>query len=74
MQKIAIVFIRFYQMIISPHLKLFQCKFFPTCSEYAIMAIKEFGLWKGLHKTLVRLVKCNPFTSGGVDFPESADK
>ncbi|MDR2794861.1 MAG: membrane protein insertion efficiency factor YidD [Holosporaceae bacterium] len=69
MQKVAIALIRFYQAIISPHLRLFQCKFFPTCSEYAIMSIKKFGLCKGLLKTLVRLMKCHPFASGGIDFP-----
>ncbi|MDR2681970.1 MAG: membrane protein insertion efficiency factor YidD [Holosporaceae bacterium] len=69
MQQIAIAFIRFYQLIVSPHLKLCQCKFFPTCSNYAIMSIKKFGFWKGLLRTLTRLMKCHPFASGGIDFP-----
>ncbi|GHU16286.1 putative membrane protein insertion efficiency factor [Alphaproteobacteria bacterium] len=68
MRKIAIILIRFYQLAISPHLKS-QCKFYPTCSEYAILSIEKFGLFKGMLKTFTRLIRCNPTASGGIDFP-----
>ncbi|GHT90511.1 putative membrane protein insertion efficiency factor [Alphaproteobacteria bacterium] len=68
MRKIAIILIRFYQTAISPHLKS-QCKFYPTCSEYAILSIEKFGLFNGILKTFARLIRCNPMASGGIDFP-----
>lgn len=74
MKKYAIKFIRFYQRRISP---LFPstCKFYPTCSNYAITAIERFGLFKGGLLTVWRLIRCSPLTSGGVDLvPEKKEK
>ncbi|MCD5406212.1 MAG: membrane protein insertion efficiency factor YidD [Desulfotomaculum sp.] len=56
----------FYQKIISP-LKLPTCRFFPTCSEYSVIAIKKYGVTKGLWLTIKRLLKCHPFHPGGYD-------
>lgn len=68
MQKVLIDLLLFYQKAISPHLKC-TCKYYPTCSEYSILAINKFGCLKGIIKTAYRLIRCNPFSSGGIDFP-----
>ena len=44
-----------------------QCRFRPTCSEYAILAIAQYGVIKGGLKALWRLLRCNPFNNGGHD-------
>ena len=53
-------FIKLYQILISPHLGS-NCKFSPTCSNYAIEALKKYGLIKGLYLTTIRIFKCNPW-------------
>ena len=55
-----------YQKYISP-LKPRTCRFYPTCSEYALQAIKKYGIIKGTGKALFRIIKCNPFHPGGYD-------
>lgn len=66
MKKFLIGFIRFYQKFISP-LKPPTCRFAPTCSFYAIEAIRRFGVWKGGWLAVVRIAKCHPFHPGGID-------
>ncbi|MDR0678116.1 MAG: membrane protein insertion efficiency factor YidD [Holosporaceae bacterium] len=68
MQKILVFLIRIYQKVISFHLRV-RCKFYPSCSEYAIISINKYGFLKGCSKTVLRLIRCNPFSKGGVDFP-----
>lgn len=46
-----------------------SCKFVPTCSNYAISVINEFGVLKGVFLSIKRILKCNPFTKGGIDLP-----
>lgn len=58
--------IRLYQLAISPFLGS-CCRFFPTCSEYAMERIQKHGALKGSWLTLKRLAKCHPFHSGGSD-------
>lgn len=53
--------IRFYQILISPHLGS-NCKFSPTCSNYAIEALKKYGPIKGSFLSIVRVLKCNPWS------------
>jgi conserved hypothetical protein YidD len=62
-----ILLIRIYQRIISP---LFgpKCRFTPTCSQYAIIALRRFGLIKGGWLTVKRVLKCHPLHEGGEDF------
>ncbi len=60
--------IRFYQRFISP-LTGRRCKYLPTCSEYAVMAIREFGPCKGAVLAGWRLLRCNPASHGGIDYP-----
>lgn len=66
MKKIALVLIRIYQFIASPLLGK-NCRFHPSCSEYAKEAIEKHGLIKGILLGTKRLLKCHPFHSGGVD-------
>jgi putative membrane protein insertion efficiency factor len=58
--------IRLYQLTLSPYLGG-QCRFHPTCSNYAMEALARHGFWRGLGKSLVRLAKCHPFHPGGYD-------
>ena len=72
MNKIIILLISFYQKYISP-LKPATCRFYPTCSEYAVQALKEYGLLKGLQLSLRRILHCHPFNPGGYDpLPDSS--
>ncbi len=63
---IALAPIRLYQRFISPALPR-RCKYEPTCSAYAVDAIKEVGLVRGVVLASWRLVRCNPFSDGGLD-------
>lgn len=65
---LAIALIRFYQRFISPLLGP-RCRFYPTCSEYALISISEWGILKGSRLTLLRLLKCGPWNDGGYDPP-----
>ncbi|OCG08104.1 membrane protein insertion efficiency factor YidD [Gilliamella sp. wkB178] len=62
-----ILLIRIYQRIISPLLGP-KCRFTPTCSQYAIIALRRFGLIKGGWLTVKRVLKCHPLHEGGEDF------
>ena len=58
--------LRFYKRKISPLLPP-ACKYIPTCSEYAIIAIERFGPGYGSYLAVKRLLRCNPFAKGGYD-------
>jgi putative membrane protein insertion efficiency factor len=58
--------IRFYQRFISPALPN-RCKYHPSCSEYAAQAVRTYGVPKGLVLATWRLLRCNPWSHGGVD-------
>lgn len=58
--------VRFYQRWISPALPR-SCRYYPTCSAYAVQALRRHGPLKGLVLATWRLLRCNPFTRGGVD-------
>jgi putative membrane protein insertion efficiency factor len=61
--------IQWYQRYISPHYGR-RCRFHPTCSEYARLAIAKYGWWKGGWKTVNRLRRCNPRYQGNkIDYP-----
>jgi len=66
MKKLALSLIRFYQKKISP-LKAPCCRFYPTCSQYALEAIGRFGFFRGGWLFLKRFVRCNPLFKGGID-------
>lgn len=58
--------VRLYQLFISPMIPP-SCRFTPTCSQYAIEAIKLHGAWRGSFLAVRRLLRCHPFTRGGFD-------
>ncbi|MBU6314036.1 MAG: membrane protein insertion efficiency factor YidD [Actinomycetales bacterium] len=64
--------IKFYQQWISPSLAP-RCKYYPSCSSYAVTAIETYGL-KGVAMSAWRLVRCNPWSHGGVDYVVSQEK
>jgi len=55
-----------YQRVISPALPR-RCKYEPTCSAYALAALREFGILRGLVLATWRVLRCNPFSHGGYD-------
>jgi len=65
-KRLLILLIRFYRLAISPLLGA-NCRFTPTCSAYAIEALKKKGIIKGLWLTIKRVCKCHPFHPGGDD-------
>ena len=58
--------ILFYQRLISPAIPQ-RCKYYPTCSHYAVDAVREFGILRGLVLAGWRLLRCNPWSLGGYD-------
>lgn len=75
MKKMLISLIKAYQKTISPdHSKIGKffyphgcCRFHPTCSDYTIQAIDKYGVIKGSYLGSLRVLRCNPFSSGGID-------
>lgn len=74
-RKLAILLIKVYQKtlsfdhsfwgkIIKPH---GQCRFYPTCSSYALNSIDKYGIFKGIYLSLRRIVRCHPLSKGGYD-------
>jgi putative membrane protein insertion efficiency factor len=61
--------IRAYQRLLAPALGP-RCKYYPSCSEYAAQAIVRFGILRGLVLAGWRLLRCNPWSLGGVDLVE----
>ncbi|HIU87845.1 MAG TPA: membrane protein insertion efficiency factor YidD [Candidatus Avilachnospira avistercoris] len=59
--------IRFYQKYLSPLKVHTHCIYTPTCSQYAIEAIKKYGAFKGFCLACWRILRCNPFAKGGYD-------
>jgi uncharacterized protein len=57
-----------YRLTLRPFLGAGSCKYHPSCSQYAIDAYKEFGLFKGTVLAVWRLLRCNPWSRGGVDY------
>lgn len=66
MKKLLLLFVKFYRKFISP-LKPPCCKYYPTCSTYALTALEKHGALKGSVLAAWRLARCNPFSLGGVD-------
>ncbi len=66
MKRILIFIIKCYQIVLSPIFPN-SCRFSPTCSEYSIQAINKYGVVKGGFMAVKRIIRCNPFNSGGYD-------
>jgi putative membrane protein insertion efficiency factor len=60
-----------YRWLISPNLKP-RCRYYPSCSTYAVEAVRELGIFRGTIVASWRVVRCNPWSQGGVD--ELADR
>lgn len=67
MKRILLELVRFYQKYLSGLKGYSSCKFYPTCSQYALQAIEKHGALKGGCLALWRILRCNPFTKGGYD-------
>ena len=65
-RRMLVYLIRLYQMYISPCFPK-HCKYYPTCSEYTRQAVDKYGIIKGSLLGIIRILKCNPFSKGGVD-------
>lgn len=66
MKRTLIFLIKLYRKYISP-LKPACCRFYPTCSQYAIEAIEKYGALIGGFMAIKRILRCNPFNKGGYD-------
>lgn len=60
--------VKLYQLVLSPHLGA-ACRFTPTCSNYAIQALREYGALKGFILATHRIIRCNPWGGHGYDPP-----
>ena len=65
-RRMLVYLIRLYQKYISPCFPK-HCKYYPTCSEYTMQAVDKYGIIKGSLLGIIRILKCNPFSKGGVD-------
>jgi putative membrane protein insertion efficiency factor len=66
MRHVLIGFVRFYQLVLSPLLPA-SCRYYPTCSVYAIEALDRYGALRGMWLTVCRIGRCHPFHAGGYD-------
>ncbi len=66
MKKMLIFLIKMYQKYVSP-MKRTKCPYIPTCSQYGLEAIEKYGALKGSLLAAWRILRCNPFSSGGYD-------
>jgi len=66
MKKLCILMIKFYKKFISSGLNSY-CIYTPTCSQYTIEAIEEYGAIKGCYMGFKRILRCNPLSKGGYD-------
>lgn len=67
MKYVCILLIRFYQKFLSPLKGAPSCRFYPTCSAYAVEAFMNRGFFVGFGLTVWRILRCNPFCKGGYD-------
>ncbi|RMG59544.1 MAG: membrane protein insertion efficiency factor YidD [Deltaproteobacteria bacterium] len=70
---LVLVPVTLYQRVISPFLPP-ACRYYPSCSEYMKLAVKENGPVVGFAQGVLRLLRCNPFFPGGVDFPKKVKR
>ena len=63
----CLLIIKAYQRWISPAVSQNACKYYPTCSHYGYQAIYKYGAIRGGWLTIKRILRCNPFSHGGID-------
>jgi len=66
MQRVVIGVLQAYKLFVSPLLPS-ACRYYPTCSEYMMDAVRKHGVWKGTWLGVKRLGRCHPFHEGGYD-------
>jgi len=66
MKTLLFIFIKFYQCFISPFTG-HNCRYYPTCSVYALEAVEKHGSLKGTALAIKRILRCHPFHAGGFD-------
>lgn len=65
---LLILLVRAYQLLVRPVLPS-VCRFYPSCSEYFILAVRKYGPWRGAWKGIRRIGRCHPWNPGGWDPP-----
>lgn len=65
-QRVLVALVRGYQRFVSPYTPP-TCRFYPSCSAYAVEAIQRHGPWRGMALATRRLLRCHPFHPGGYD-------
>ena len=68
MKYLGIALVYAYRLLLRPFVPEGTCKFHPSCSEYALDALRKYGLVKGSWKAVRRLARCHPWSHGGVDY------
>ena len=66
MKQLLVLFVRGYQVVLSPHLPA-ACRYYPTCSHYAIEALEKHGALRGGWLAIKRIARCHPFRPGDYD-------
>ncbi|NBU59997.1 MAG: membrane protein insertion efficiency factor YidD [Betaproteobacteria bacterium] len=66
MRRVLILLVRLYQWLLRPLIGA-HCRFYPTCSAYAVEALHRHGAWRGSVLTVRRLCRCHPYNPGGFD-------
>ncbi len=67
MKMMMLAGIRFYRKYLSGMKRYSSCKYYPTCSAYALEAVEKYGALKGGILSIWRILRCNPFSKGGYD-------
>lgn len=67
MKWLCIALVRLYQRFVSPLKSAPTCRFYPSCSAYAVEAFEKRGFFAGMILTVARILRCHPFTAGGYD-------
>jgi len=68
LKKLFVKLIKIYQYFISPMLGA-NCRYYPTCSEYAILEFENDTFFRAFFKSIFRILRCNQFFRGGIDYP-----
>lgn len=67
LKTIVLAVIKFYRRFLSPLKRKPTCRFYPTCSQYALESVTKHGAIKGTYLAILRILKCHPFHPGGYD-------
>lgn len=66
LRQLVVAPVRAYQRLFSPAIGE-RCRYYPTCSTYAVQAVQDYGILRGLVLAVWRVLRCNPLSGGGVD-------